>query len=106
MSSSSSWKIDLYRGIGLHTREKSACVKNGERKQPNLKKGKESIEVKSPEIQNHAECFVFVVPVVRPEVPQEGKPDSAAVEDVSPLRTTMSEHSGPERGRLPGRPTE
>lgn len=49
------------------------------------KNGEESIEGKSPEIQNHAECVVFIVPVVRPEVPQEGKPDSAAVEDVSPL---------------------
>lgn len=82
--------------------KKSACVKN--------LSGEESIEcsriVRTHKTQNHAECFVFVVPVVRPEVPQEGKPDSAAVEDVSPLRATMSEHSGPERGRLPGRPTE
>lgn len=55
---------------------------------------------------SHAECFVLVIPVVRPEIPQEGKPDPAAVEDVSPLRTTMSKHSGPERGCVPGRATK
>lgn len=61
---------------------------------------------KQPTEKKNAECFVFLVPVVRAAIPQEGKSDSIAVENVSTLRTTMSKHSGPERGRSTDRSAE